>query len=87
MAAEIVMYTRAFCGYCAAAKKLFDEKKIHYEEIDCTLSAEKRREMRERSGHQTFPQIFIGDQHVGGYDDVAALDATGELDSFLHGDE
>ena len=81
---KVVLYTRDLCGYCAAAKHLLDSKDISYEEIDATLSPEKRQEMIKRArGQVTFPQIFIGDTHVGGYDDLSILEQTGKLDMLL----
>ena len=80
---EIQIYTRALCGYCAAALDLLQNKGVEYTHFDATLNATLRREMVERSGRQTFPQIFIGDRHIGGYDDLAALDAAGKLDPLL----
>lgn len=82
-APNIVMYTQALCGYCAAAKRLLKSKDAAFEEIDVTMDAVRRREMVERSGQRSVPQIFIGDTHVGGYDDMAALEQTGELDALL----
>ena len=82
----VVIYTRAFCGYCAAARALLEDKGVEYTELDTTLDSQLRNEMRERSGRQTVPQIFIGERHVGGYDDLAALDAAGELDALLSGE-
>lgn len=80
---EIVMYSSPFCGYCSAAKRLLDGKNVEYTEIDVLFDAGKREEMRARSGRNTVPQIFIGETHVGGYDDLSALDRTGELDPLL----
>lgn len=79
----IVMYTQAFCGYCAAARSLLKKKEVPYEEIDVTLNAPMRREMMDRSGKSTVPQIFIGDQHIGGYDQLSKLDRDGKLDGLL----
>ena len=81
--AQITIYTRQFCGYCSAAKRLLKEKGAAYEEIDATYAPEKRREMIERSGRGTFPQIFIGERHVGGCDDLYALESRGDLDPLL----
>ena len=81
--ADVVMYTRALCGYCAAARRLLEAKGVAYEEIDVTMDAARRREMMDRSGQRTVPQIFIGAQHIGGYDDIAALEQAGELDPLL----
>jgi len=80
---RVTIYTRAFCGYCTAAKRLLAEKGIDFEEIDATGSAEKRQEMMSRSGRFTFPQIFVGVHHVGGCDDLYRLQARGELDTLL----
>ncbi|MGI9330217.1 MAG: glutaredoxin 3 [Gammaproteobacteria bacterium] len=82
---EITIYTRALCGYCSAARELLDSKGADYRDLDTTLNRKLRAEMETRSGRQTVPQIFIGEQHIGGYDDMAALDAAGELDSLLSG--
>jgi glutaredoxin 3 len=82
--ADVTIYTRAMCGYCAAAKRLLDSKGVAYTEHDASFSPELRREMIARAnGGSTFPQIFIGDVHVGGCDDLYALDARGRLDSLL----
>ena len=82
--AEIKIYTRQFCGYCSAAKRLLKEKGAAFTEIDVMLDPGRRSEMLERSGGQrTVPQIFIDGRHVGGYDDLSALDKAGELDRLL----
>jgi glutaredoxin 3 len=88
MAADrIVVYASPFCGYCSAAKRLLKKKGAEFEEIDVLFDRERKREMIERSGRRTVPQIFIGDRHIGGYDDLAALDARGELDPLLAASE
>jgi glutaredoxin 3 len=79
----VTIYTRQYCGYCTAAKRLLRDRGIEFEEIDATAAPEKRAEMIKRSGRYTFPQIFIGPHHVGGCDDLYALSARGELDSLL----
>ena len=79
----VTIYTRQFCGYCSAAKRLLGDKGIAFQEIDTTGAPEKRNEMIERSGRFTFPQIFIGSAHIGGCDDLYALHARGELDKLL----
>ena len=79
----VIMYTRGFCGYCSAARKLLQSKGVEFTDLDTTLNAKLRREMMDRSGRQTVPQIFIGDTHVGGYDDLAALDKAGKLNHLL----
>ncbi len=79
----VTIYTRQFCGYCSAAKRLLQDKVISFEEIDATGAPEKRQEMINRSGRFTFPQIFIGSHHVGGCDDLYELHARGELDKLV----
>lgn len=79
----VTIYTRQFCGYCTAAKRLLRDKGIPFEEVDATTAPEKRQEMIDRTGRFTFPQVFIGTQHVGGCDDLYALHARGELDRLL----
>jgi glutaredoxin 3 len=82
--AQVEMYTKAFCPYCARAKRLLDEKGVDFEEIDVTMGGAKKQEMLERApGHTTVPSIFIDGQHVGGSDDLAALEASGKLDALL----
>ncbi len=81
--ASVVIYTRQFCGYCSAAKKLLESKGVAYEEHDATYAPELRQQMIERAGRSTFPQIFINDRHVGGCDDLHALERAGELDTLL----
>ncbi|MDZ4791638.1 MAG: glutaredoxin 3 [Hyphomicrobiales bacterium] len=82
--ADITIYTGLFCGYCARAKAMLTKKGATFTEIDVSASSQKREEMVARAGgRQTVPQIFIGDRHVGGSDDLQALDAKGELDSLL----
>jgi glutaredoxin 3 len=81
--AQILIYTRQFCGYCSAAKALLDRKGVAYEERDATGKADLRGEMEKRSGRSTFPQIFIGERHVGGCDDLYALDEAGKLDPLI----
>jgi len=83
---EVTIYTRMMCGYCAAAKRLLDSKGVAYVEHDASFSPELRQEMIQRAnGRSTFPQIFIGDMHVGGSDDIHALDRAGKLDALLEG--
>ncbi len=83
---EIVIYCSAFCPYCTWAKKLLDAKNASYTEIRIDQVEGARDEMLERSnGRMTVPQIFIGDTHVGGFDDLQALDRAGKLDPMLAG--
>jgi glutaredoxin 3 len=81
--APVTIYTRDFCGYCARAKALLDAKGVTYTEFNATAAPEKRAEMIERSGRNTFPQVFIGATHVGGCDDLHALEDAGKLDALL----
>lgn len=82
--AKVEIYTKAFCGYCYRAKALLDGKNVEYEEYDITLGGPRRAEMLERApGRMTVPQIFIDGKHIGGSDDLAALDRSGGLDELL----
>lgn len=82
--AKVEIYTKAFCGYCMRAKSLLQSKGVHFEEYDITMGGPRRAEMLERApGRTTVPQIFIDGRHVGGSDDLAALDRRGELDPLL----
>lgn len=83
MSNGIVMYESNWCGYCRAARRLLKNKGWDYESRLVDGEPELRAEMRERSGRTSVPQIFIGETHVGGYDDLAALDADGELEALL----
>jgi glutaredoxin 3 len=83
--APVVIYTRDYCYYCSSAKELLQRKGVAFTEIDVTGNRERRAEMTQRSnGGQTVPQIFIGDIHVGGCDDLHALEAEGRLDPLLN---
>jgi glutaredoxin 3 len=77
------MYTTGWCPYCSRARKLLEKKGVAFEEFDVESQPEKRAEMQTRSGRRTVPQIFIGDQHVGGCDDLHALEDAGKLDGLL----
>jgi glutaredoxin 3 len=81
--ADIVIYTRPFCGYCSSAIALLTRKGADFTEIEAGFDPDKRQEMMDRSGRNTFPQIFIGGKHVGGCDDMMALERAGELDGLL----
>mgnify|MGYP002629880017 FL=1 len=81
--AKIEIYTTPFCGYCARAKGLLDDKGAAYEEVDVMMDEKKRAEMRERAKRTTVPQIFINGQHIGGSDELAALERAGKLDPLL----
>lgn len=82
--AHVTIYTRAFCPYCARAVSLLEEKGADFTEIDAGMDAEMRKEMIQRSGRTTYPQIFVGEKHIGGCDDMLALDRAGELDGLLN---
>ena len=79
----ITMYTKETCPYCDMAKRLLASKGQTWTEIDIEAEPGRRDEMIERSGRKTVPQIWIGDRHVGGFDDLAALDRAGGLDPLL----
>ncbi len=82
--AKVEIYTKFMCPYCTRAKRLLGEKGVQFEEYDITMGGPKRSEMLQRAnGRSTVPQIFIGDRHVGGSDDLAALNAAGKLDALL----
>ncbi len=81
--ADVVIYTRPFCGYCSSAVRLLNEKDVPFEEIEAGMDPKLRQEMMEKSGRTTFPQIFIGGKHIGGCDDLTALDRAGKLDDML----
>ena len=81
---KVEIYTKWGCGFCVRAKALLDAKGVRYEEYDITMGGPKRAEMIERiPGARTVPQILIGDQAVGGNDDLQALEAAGKLDAML----
>ena len=83
MTAPVVIYTTGFCGYCSRARKLLEQKGVGYEEIRVDGDAARRAEMIHRSGRRTVPQIFVGEHHVGGCDDLYALERAGGLDELL----
>lgn len=81
---DVIIYTRKFCPYCSAAKKLLKNKGASFTEHDATMNQSLRSEMVKRSrGGNTFPQIFIGNTHVGGCDELYALNDAGKLDNLL----
>lgn len=82
-ASRVVMYTTGWCPYCIRARYLLKRKGVTFEDIDVDADPARRREMQQRSGRHTVPQIFIGDRHIGGCDDLHALDAAGQLDPLL----
>jgi len=80
---KVQIYTTAICPYCVAAKNVLKRKGVEAEEIRIDLDPLKRDEMMSRTSRRTVPQIFIGDFHVGGHDDMVALDRAGKLDALL----
>jgi len=85
--ARVEIYTRIFCGFCTRAKQLLASKGVDFVEYDITMDASKRAEMLQRApGRTTVPQIFIDDLHVGGSDDLYALERDGRLDPMLTGE-
>ena len=86
MTAKVLMYSTAVCPYCIRAEQLLKHKGVEFiEKVRVDLEPERRQEMMEITGRRTVPQIFIGGTHVGGYDDLAALDHAGGLDPLLAG--
>lgn len=83
MAADVVIYGNNTCGFCGAARMLLTKKGVRYTDLLVNNSPELRREMQDKSGKTSVPQIFIDDRHIGGYEDLTTLDASGELDRIL----
>lgn len=80
---KVEIYTTQWCPYCHAAKSLLDEKGVSYEEVDADDPEIRMAMVQRANGRRTVPQIFVGETHVGGYDDMAALDRRGQLDPLL----
>ncbi|HTN65536.1 MAG TPA: glutaredoxin 3 [Burkholderiaceae bacterium] len=86
MTARVLMYSTGVCPYCQMAERLLKAKGVDsIEKIRIDLDAAQRAEMMQKTGRRTVPQIYIGDTHVGGFDDLSALDHTGQLDALLQG--
>ena len=82
--AQVTIYTKPFCPFCIRAVSLLEKKGVAFDEISAAFDADKKAEMLERSGGRaTYPQIFIGETHVGGCDDIMALEQAGKLDPLL----
>jgi len=81
--AHVTIYTKPYCPYCMRALSLLQKKGVDFTEIEASSDPAKRQEMMQRSGRTTFPQIFIGDRHIGGCDDMMALEFEGKLDPLL----
>ncbi|MEC7761128.1 MAG: glutaredoxin 3 [Pseudomonadota bacterium] len=79
----VTIYTTPFCGFCHAAKRLLTSKDVAFEEIDVSQDPELKQEMMTKSGRHTVPQIWVGETHVGGFDDLNALERAGKLDPLL----
>ncbi len=77
---NITVYTSPSCPYCVMAKRLLASRELAYEEVDISAEPARLQEMLTRSGRRTVPQIFIGERHVGGYDDLVRFDRQGQLD-------
>jgi glutaredoxin 3 len=85
MMSQVTIYTKAYCPYCVRAKSVLDSKGVDYQEVRIDEQPELRPQMIERAGgRSTVPQIFIGTRHIGGCDDMLALDANGQLDPLLN---
>ena len=86
MTARVTMYSTGVCPYCTMAERLLKSKGVEdIEKIRVDLDPQQRAEMMEKTGRRTVPQIYIGDTHVGGFDDLSALDRGGKLDALLQG--
>jgi glutaredoxin 3 len=83
---KVTLYTTQWCPYCARARQLLQQKGVEFEDIDIEAQPEARAEMLTRSQRRTVPQIFIGEIHVGGSDDLLELEKTGRLDPLLNGE-
>jgi glutaredoxin 3 len=81
--ARVMMYTTGVCPFCLMAERLLRSKGVDIEKVRVDLDPPRRQEMMERTGRRTVPQIYVGERHVGGYDDLAALDRAGGLDALL----
>ncbi|GGH32683.1 glutaredoxin 3 [Alsobacter metallidurans] len=79
----VTIYTKSYCPYCHSAKDLLRQKGVQFQEIDVTTDRDGQAAMAQRAGRSTVPQVFIGDQHVGGCDDLYALERAGKLDTLL----
>jgi len=83
MGAEVTLYTTRFCPYCIRARSLLDAKAVRYREFAVDRDPDLREEMMARSGRRTVPQIWVGERHIGGYDDLWRLESQGLLDELL----
>jgi glutaredoxin 3 len=83
MPTQIKMYSTRYCPYCMGARSLLESKKLAYEDVAVDGNSELRREMIERSGRHTVPQIWVGDHHIGGFDELNSLERRGQLDELI----
>jgi glutaredoxin 3 len=83
MSAAVTIYTKPYCPYCIRALSLLEKKGVDFTEIEAAFDPARRQEMIQRSGRATFPQIFIGERHIGGCDEMMALERAGKLDPLL----
>ena len=83
MSSQVIIYTKPYCPYCMRALAVLAQKGVDFTEIEAAFDPDKRQEMIQRSGRTTFPQIFVGERHIGGCDDMMALDREGKLDPLL----
>ena len=81
--AKVIIYGNASCPFCGAARMLLKKKAVEFEDISITGDAALLEEMQQKSGRRSVPQIFVGDHHVGGFDELDALNRSGELDKLL----
>jgi len=80
---NVTIYTKPYCPFCIRAVDLLEKKGVEFTEIEAAFDPDRRQEMIQRSGRATFPQIFIGERHIGGCDDMMALERAGQLDTLL----
>ena len=83
LSAHVIIYTASYCPYCVRAKNLLESKNIHFKEIDVTDVVQRGEMIQRAGGRKTVPQIFIGETHVGGFDDLYTLDQKGDLDKMI----
>jgi glutaredoxin 3 len=83
---KVEIYTTQWCPYCHAAKALLDDKGVRYDEVDAQQPETRMAMIQRAHGRRTVPQVFVGDRHLGGYTDIAALDRDGKLDPLLRND-
>tara|TARA_R110002072_G_scaffold112331_1_gene241291 strand:+ start:2448 stop:2717 length:270 start_codon:yes stop_codon:yes gene_type:complete len=80
---EVIMYSSQYCPFCFRAKSIFQQKSVTFKELDVDANPQLRKEMMEKSGQRTVPQIWVGELHIGGCDDLMTIQRSGELDELL----